>query len=221
MHPRVKVPGRSVECVRVAGGRCGGHGPSNGEEPSGGVSRARPVGRSELGAGAAAGGRGGGAGGGAEAAEPRDPLARSRPLHSELRPPPACSQLGAETSSGPALGEERAIQRRTTPCGGPRQAPRAQDLPWTRPQLRNRDFSRPPSSGVQSPAGSLPSGRGERGLRRLEVSGSGPAASASAPSGPGRRSVGPPKQGALARVASPSPRLRMKSPVPLPERPAR
>ena len=78
---------------------------------------------------------------------------------------PPRSQLGAETSSGPAL-RRRARSPATTDGGGPSQAPRAQGLPPARPRAPLPDHPRPLSSGDPGRrAGSPPGGSPVRGLR--------------------------------------------------------
>uniref|UniRef100_A0A5F9CU41 Protein Wnt n=1 Tax=Oryctolagus cuniculus TaxID=9986 RepID=A0A5F9CU41_RABIT len=154
------------------------------------ASRARPVGRSELGAGAAAGGGEEAQEAGRRRRSPRDPLAQRRPLHSEPLPPPAPQPtrgrnfLGSRAQESSAqLGDGR---RRLDP------APGAQGLP----QAAHPDPLPARLGGLRSGTGSPPSGRGSAESEGRDCSDW-------ASGGPGRRLGGTPGAGHARQCRQP------------------
>lgn len=232
-RPGVVLPrGRGGGRVRPGGGRqvrrsrsqrLGGAlrrgvaGSAGGKELAGGRRGCRGAGRRR-------GRRGGGGGAPGIHSPSAGPCTSSRGRH------PPRSQLGAETSSGPAL-RRRARSPATTEGGAPSRAPWAQGLPPARPRAPLPDCPRPLSSGVpgaEQGAPSLPQPatagcadsetqdrpgrRGvARGPRRLPLHLGGPSRRAGGT--PGGERAGPRRQPRAGR--------RMKSPVRRPERPAR
>lgn len=138
---------------------------------------------------------------------------------------PPRSQLGAETSSGPAL-RRRARSPATTDGGGPSKAPRAQGLPPARPRAPLPDRPRPLSSGdpgrrAGSPPGGSRCADSETWDRRGRGGSAAPAELAPASGGQSRRPGGPPGAERAGPRRQPRAGRRMKSPVRGPERPAR